>query len=720
MAMKIYGDKIVFPDNSEQTTAPDPADTSYTKSEIDAQQEAQDVQIESKVPEAPDDGETYARNNEKWVGISDSSGIPDAPVDDVMYGRKNGEWDPVADAGDIYTKSEIDSQQKIQDTAIVENNDDIARQQIEISNQQTSIDKNSSDIDTDSARIATNTTNISTNTGNISSNTTAIEANDAKIVTNSNNISTNSSDIAKNTADISSNTTAIGTLSGQVNQNSEDIAELQDSIFFTSAYTADYPSVANRDPNAGNMYLQKFAQFTYSYADATQIFCSKTDESGNVRQFTAIKEGDSIVLNQVDSPNYGRYELVSVEDVGDYVMMVVDPKLAEGTIIEGVKVAFQAFPKPDSGDSLWTDVGGDAVYDGKAIATFFQGDGSLLTGLPDSGIPEAPIDGKEYARKDADWTEVEALTPTPLVWTNELANRALDTVYTNATGVPKYVQIYVACTGIQNVNFKIDGVSFGYLGNSDADSISNQTPLFVVPAGSTYELATGAGVPTIVEWHEAKMPVAVAGDGVWTENAGVATYDGVIQAVRNGNNMYMNPDFRGEGNISTLEAPNKPLVLTSGDNEGLRIDTDGAVSTTQDITVNGMTVGYNDTLKSSYVGTNALANIVNGMFNTAIGESALANADSGAYNTAIGYSAGTNITSGNNVTCIGYMAEPSAPDVTNEITLGNPDVTVVRMGNGTPLTTTTYVNEEIAKKDKLINKLTERLDALELKFKALK
>ena len=101
-------------------------------------------------------------------------------------------------------------------------------------------------------------------------------------------------------------------------------------------------------------------------------------------------------------------------------------------------------------------------------------------------------------------------------------------------------------------------------------------------------------------------------------------------------------------------------------------------------------------------------------------ENTLANADSGAYNTALGYNAGADVTSGGNTTCIGYQAQPSSPTAENEITLGNPDVTVVRMGNGTPLTTTTYVNEEISKKDKLINKLTERLDALELKFKALK
>ena len=44
-------------------------------------------------PEAPTDGETYARNNKTWVSISDTAGIPDAPVDGLMYGRQDGEWD---------------------------------------------------------------------------------------------------------------------------------------------------------------------------------------------------------------------------------------------------------------------------------------------------------------------------------------------------------------------------------------------------------------------------------------------------------------------------------------------------------------------------------------------------------------------------------------------------------------------------------------------------
>jgi len=127
-------------------------------------------------------------------------------------------------------------------------------------------------------------------------------------------------------------------------------------------------------------------------------------------------------------------------------------------------------------------------------------------------------------------------TPEKMVWEeyprgyDPVTERNIDVTYTNDTDVPRYVQMYIATDGLENVEFQIDGKSFGYLGNSDNDSISNQTPLFVVPSGSTYKLARGAGSTDIVNWHEARMPVAVGtGDSVWTEEDGKAKYDGDIE-----------------------------------------------------------------------------------------------------------------------------------------------------------------------------------------------
>jgi len=490
MAIKIYGNEIVFPDESKQTTAfTGKVEDVYTKEQIDAQQKIQDdaiiennddiarqqieisnqqtsidkntgdidteadritantTEIATKVDEAPDDGATYGRTNKTWTSIGGSAGIPDAPVDNVLYGRKNGEWDPVADASDIYTKAqtndlldekadkattytkaEVNASQATQDDAIANNTiainantdaiaalpapvdaytksesdaidnaqnteiqantdaiaalptpvDTYTKSEIDtqqglqddaITANENNITTNSSDIAKNTADILTNNGNIATNSSNIASNTIKTENNalaigelSEEVSTNTTNISTNTGNISTNTGNISSNTSAIGTLSGQVGQNSENIAELQDSIFFTSAYSADYPEAPNRDPGDGNMYLQNVALFTYSYAEATQIFASKTDEAGNVRQFTAIKPGDSIVLNEVQSPNYGRYELVSIEDVtGDYVVMNVTPMLGQGTVITGAKVAFQAFPKPGT-DNIWTESVNDVYF----------------------------------------------------------------------------------------------------------------------------------------------------------------------------------------------------------------------------------------------------------------------------------------------------------------------------------------------------------------------
>ena len=546
MAIKVYGDKIVYPDNSEQTTAftgavedvytkeqideqQDAQDVKidkntsdltnvYTKTEVDDSQSAQDTEIAKKVNDAPTDGETYARNNETWVSISDSSGIPDAPVDGAMYGRKDGEWDTVADAGDVYTKTEtntllddkadktttytkteVDAQQNAQDVNIQANADAIADLPAPVDTYtKTEIDTQQNAQDVEIAKKAntadtytkTQTDTLLDNKANVGDSYTKAETYnnteiDSKLFEKADKTTTYTKDEVNTSQDaqdvnISGNTSAIGTLSGRVSANEQDIATLQDGIFFSSSYTAEYPDNPNRDPQTGNMYMQDLSAFTYSYADTNQVFLSKTDEQGNVRQFTAVKPDDTIVLNQVESPNYGRYKVVSVNDVGAYVSLVVVFQLGEGTLLDGDTVALQAFPASAGGDSIWTvDELGNAVYDGNirieevqytgdelnkdSYATVINadtnqvvntskkgyrwlvdggtklildknGDGNgqlriadlasttnsnpanvyansagqlfMSTGGSGDGIPEAPIDGKQYARQDAEWTEV--------------------------------------------------------------------------------------------------------------------------------------------------------------------------------------------------------------------------------------------------------------------------------------------------------------------------
>ena len=78
------------------------------------------------------------------------------------------------------------------------------------------------------------------------------------------------------------------------------------------------------------------------------------------------------------------------------------------------------------------------------------------------------------------------------------------------------------------------------------------------------------------------------------------------------------------------------------------------------------------------VGHQALLSNVSGSFNIAVGHTALPNATL-SRNTAVGYSAGSSVTTGQNLTLLGYNAEPSSATATNEITLGNTNVTSLRI-----------------------------------------
>ena len=144
---------------------------------------------------------------------------------------------------------------------------------------------------------------------------------------------------------------------------------------------------------------------------------------------------------------------------------------------------------------------------------------------------------------------------------------------------------------------------------------------------------------------------------------------------------------------------------------------DGSIIASQDITVNGVTVGAGSGTENTLMGTDALKDLTTGNSNVAFGTGALHQVSDNKNNTAIGYYAGSNLIVGDNNILIGNNAQPSNSTVSNEVTIGNSAVTVVRMGNGSPLTTTTYVQEQLAIKDKLIEKLSARLDSLEKKVK---
>ena len=150
------------------------------------------------------------------------------------------------------------------------------------------------------------------------------------------------------------------------------------------------------------------------------------------------------------------------------------------------------------------------------------------------------------------------------------------------------------------------------------------------------------------------------------------------------------------------------------------------------------------------MGADALKDLTTGNSNVAFGTGAISQVTDNKKNTAIGYYAGSNLVTGEGNIFIGNNAQPSNSTVSNEVTIGNDDVETTRLKgrvefssypdkgksaeapnmyiSATGLvyesTTAFYSTEEVDKmlaiKDKLIEKLSARLDSLELKFKALK
>ena len=120
-------------------------------------------------------------------------------------------------------------------------------------------------------------------------------------------------------------------------------------------------------------------------------------------------------------------------------------------------------------------------------------------------------------------------TPEKMVWEDKLAEREIDTEYTNTNDVPIYVQLFIDSKTAEALAFYIDDVNMGVTSTSGTRTYN--TNLHVVPAGSRYELKqSGANASTLRSWHEARMPVAVGtGDSIWTEEDGKATYDGDVE-----------------------------------------------------------------------------------------------------------------------------------------------------------------------------------------------
>lgn len=126
--------------------------------------------------------------------------------------------------------------------------------------------------------------------------------------------------------------------------------------------------------------------------------------------------------------------------------------------------------------------------------------------------------------------------------------------------------------------------------------------------------------------------------------------------------------------------------------QSLYYNTTGSYNTAQGFeSIFSNTTGNDNTA----VGFYSLYSNTIGNDNTAVGYQSLLNNTTGSTNTALGYLAGSTITTGSNVICIGYNVQPSSSNVSDQITIGDGNITSLRCN----VTTITSLSDARDKKN---------------------
>lgn len=258
------------------------------------------------------------------------------------------------------------------------------------------------------------------------------------------------------------------------------------------------------------------------------------------------------------------------------------------------------------------------------------------------------------------------------------------------------------------------------------------------PAAGSFTTLTASGLTTVdVVRHtpRASAPASVSAgdiyfnstlnkfqgyDGTATVDIGVFEGFGVNSELGGANNVAhglnaLSGMVTGDGNaafgsnaLATGESQYCVAVgynaLRNSDGAGLAVwNTAVGYRALQDSTTSGLNTAIgSDTLRSITtasrnvgVGSEAGSNLSSGTLNVFVGNSAGSSVTGGGSNTLIGYDAGGTLSTGSNNTCIGKFSEPSSVSVSNEITLGNSDITTLRCNT----TSISSLSDERDKKD---------------------
>ena len=717
-----------------------PKDETYNKDEIDASQEAQDTVINTKIGDAPVDGKEYTRKDGGWTELDTTDeGILDAPANGKTYGRKDAAWEEVvvdaytqgetdvllntkADKGDSYLKAEADASQAVQDTAIQRNawniqvNADAIAKIPEPIDSYTKAEVDAQQLVQD-AEITANTTDIEAlendKADKLDTYTKAEinvqqETQDDAIAVNATNIAKNTTDIAKNVTDIAKNATdiaAIGTgvdaLTGSIiYKGSLDAtvtpapADAVVGALWINNYSIDepattFPVAAGWEPVTEVKFDDKLIKTETGWDKIESlvgigVYTSGQvddllDEKANVGDSYLKAEADALLNDKANKANtYTKTEVDSQQSAQD---VKIDKNIVDiqtnADAIAAIPVGVDAYTKEEidvqqSAQDTAIQANADAISDLPAIIDAYSKDeiDAQQTAQNDLIDTKATI-GDSYLKSEAD-TLLDNKADAGDSYTKDESDTALDLKADKATTYTKDEVDFSQATQDLEINKKanqdttytkdevdfsqaLQDVEIANKTSTVADGcifLNNQTieNEYTIPLGKNgmssgpIEFNATVTVPDGTAYHVVDdLGGGITGDGIWAEVGGKAVYD---------NDIKVNSITVGQGPVNALR------------------NTVVGYQNLKDITTG---------IRNSAFGRQAGFSITEGEYNTPLGYQALYSNTVGDFNTSVGGFSGSTLTTGNNNILLGYNAQPSTPDVDNEVTIGNDDVTATRL-----------------------------------------
>lgn len=434
-----------------------------------------------------------------------------------------------------------------------------------------------------------------------------------------------------------------------------------------------YSKVRNRSTftNTGDILgltANKFSVIKHSQANFVYTTNTVTGTDG---AFSGFEAGETIDIRS-STNNDGQYTIQSIGDSGadtNNVLTITANSFTAGT---------------DTATGFITQEKLGISYDNDAVALSLYintaGDETSINQFPDSYGFNAHFSSGSFEtfayRRDFTLHKSESIGATPGgLWVQEYNSSTGDQLGFDRIFTDSYGGIAEVTT---NGNTTTNDLTVGSITSTNHATING---VEIGKAGGTTSvtnLAIGpaAGVGRPLEQFTSANNVGIGYEALENNVDGfecVAVGRGALQDNVNGqrNTAFGHQALRDNG--------------TGGGNAfgSTAIGWQASVSNTSGI--NNVSLGYaalqgNTTANNNTaVGFRALDSAGIGDDNTAIGYSSLTALSSGAQNVVVGSGAGTNLTGGSNNTIVGYNAEPSSATASNEITLGDTNVTYFRV-----------------------------------------